>query len=113
MDSYPIAIEESDVFLILIRERERLNWSMIAPLLGAATVLDRKILLVCPPGLPVPDKVARVVDRFIEFVPDLKQLDLAIAVALHQMGLSNQCGCDNCKAVREAAEESERDSWPI
>jgi hypothetical protein len=105
----PTVIEESDVFLILIRERERLNWQAIAPLLGMATVLDRKILLVCPPGLPVPDKVARVVDRFIEYVSDREKLDIAIAVALHQMGLSNQCGCDNCKRVRAAAEESERE----
>ena len=105
----PSIIEDNNVFLILIRERERLNWRKIAPLLGMAIVLDQSILLVCPPGLPVPDHVARVVDRFIEYVPDSEQLNTAIAVALHQMGLASDCGCNQCKAVRKEIAESERD----
>ena len=105
----PSIVEDSNVFLILIRERERLNWRKIAPLLGMATVLDQAILLVCPPGLPVPDHVARVVDRFIEYVDDAEQLNIAIVTALHQMGLSNDCGCANCKRVRAEVAESERD----
>lgn len=34
--------------------------------LGMAVMMDKPIVAVIPPGTPVPEKLARVVDRFVE-----------------------------------------------
>ena len=58
-------------------------------LLGLAITLDKPIILVCKPGCKVPDKLAKVVDRFVEISPDAKpeEIILALKGALIDFGI--------------------------
>ena len=65
-----------------------------ATLLVLAIALDKPIILVCPPGLKVPEKLAKVIDRFVEYDPDPKKVVAAIKETMIDMGLV----CDDPKS---------------
>lgn len=60
---------------------------MDTTLLGLAIALDKPIIMVCPPGYKVPEKLAKVVDRFVEYDPEFKVVVAAVAAALRDLGL--------------------------
>ena len=65
-------IEMSDVCVLLVRNNPSGGHDLILdPVssiqLGFAMFMDKPIFMLIPPGTKVPDKVASVVDRFIEF----------------------------------------------
>jgi hypothetical protein len=56
-------------------------------LLGLAIIKSKPILMVTPVGFEVPEKLAKVVDRFIEYDPDPKKVVASIHAALVEMGI--------------------------
>ena len=58
-------------------------------LLGLAITIGKPILLITKPGLNVPDKLAKVVDRFVEISSDATPLQIieAVKTAMIDMGL--------------------------
>jgi hypothetical protein len=99
-----------DLLVILIPDRHQVNWAGLAGLIGTAVVADRPIILVCPPGFPVPDRVARVVDRFVEYVEDDDARSMAVSLAVHSLGFGGNCTCDRCERVRAEAESMRESS---
>ena len=60
-----------------------------ATALGLAVTLDKPIILICEPGSRVPEKLAKVIDRFVEYDPDPTAVSAAIKDTLIDMGLIN------------------------
>ncbi len=78
-------LESRDCLVVVIPDRNAVGWRALHAILGLAVVLDKPIVLACPPGLPIPDKVARVVDRFVEWNDDQAKMQLALGVAMQSL----------------------------
>jgi hypothetical protein len=63
-------VEGSDIFVSITPSSPDKLDIKFAVELGLAIMLDKPIVAVIPPGAEVPEKLARVVDRFVEL--DLK-----------------------------------------
>lgn len=81
-------IRKSDAFVMVFTSNGTVA-SIDTTLLGLAVTLDKPIIVVCPPGCKVPDKLAKVVDRFIELSKDVEQEQIIQAVkeALLELGV--------------------------
>lgn len=102
-------VRAGDLLTIVIREKAAIDWSGLASMIGLAVALDKPIILMCPAGVPVPDKLARVVDRFVEYVDDKDARTFSFQVAIHSLGMGGSCTCEECQRVRAEA-ESQRQS---
>lgn len=81
-------LRQSDAFVMVFTSNGAVSYTDTS-LLGLAVLLDKPIIAVCPPGCKVPDKLAKVVDRFIEIRPDAQPVQIIKAVkeALIDMGV--------------------------
>lgn len=80
------ALRESAAFVLACQPGGTLD-DMDTTLLGLAVTLNKPIIMVCPPGYKVPEKLAKVIDRFVEHDPDFNVVVAAVAAALRDMGL--------------------------
>lgn len=78
-------VRNSCAFVIAVPDISKIDTA----LLGLAITIDKPIILVCTPGCKVPEKLAKVVDRFVEIGPDAKpeEIILALKAALIDLGI--------------------------
>jgi predicted RNase H-like nuclease len=69
-------VRNSVAFIIAVPDFSQIDTG----LLGLAVMLDKPIIVVCTPGLKVPDKLAKVVDRFVELSPGMQPAQIIEAV---------------------------------
>lgn len=83
-----VGIRNSDAVVLVFTPGTSVS-SMDTTVLGLAVSLDKPIVLICPPGCKVPEKLAKVVDRFLEMGPDADREQMAQAVkeALLELGV--------------------------
>lgn len=62
-------IEGSTVFASIVCEPANVD-PKFAVELGCAVMLNKPIIALIRPGLPIPEKLAAVVDRFVELNPE-------------------------------------------
>lgn len=55
--------------------------------LGASVMLDKPIVAVIQPGMKVPEKLARVVDRFVELDTADPAFSVRLTEAIHELGI--------------------------
>lgn len=81
-------VRNSDAFVMVFTSNATVA-SIDTTLLGLAVTLDKPIIVICPPGCKVPDKLAKVVDRFIELSKDADQEQMVQATkeALVELGV--------------------------
>ena len=86
-------VRSSDAFVMVFTANGSVA-SIDTTLLGLAVTLDKPIIVVCPPGSKIPDKLAKVVDRFIELNTDAEQEQIVQAVkeALLELGVITDRG---------------------
>ena len=53
--------------------------------IGAMILLNKPIILCIPPGSEIPEKLAKVVDEFVEYKPNDNQCKKALVEAIHRM----------------------------
>ncbi len=72
--------------------------------LGRALTLGKPIICIVRPGVNVPNKLATIVDRNIEWVDDQNALATAVRDTIVDMGLLTgvPCGCEECKKKADA-----------
>ena len=93
-------IENTNCLVILIHDRD-VKWRGLYSVIGTAVAMDKPIVLACPPGVAIPHKLSRVVDRFVEWDADSAKLNLALSVALQAIGIGDRnCQCEFCQRVR-------------
>ena len=78
-------VRKSSAFVIAVPDSSQIDTG----LLGLAVMLDKPIIVVCTPGLKVPEKLAKVVDRFVELSPGMQpaQIIEAVKTAMIDMGI--------------------------
>ncbi len=86
-------VRNSDAFVMVFTSNATVA-SIDSTLLGLAVTLDKPIIVVCPPGCKVPEKLAKVVDRFIELSPDKQneQMVQAVKETLIELGVITDRG---------------------
>ena len=96
-------LENRDCLVVVVHDH-KVNWRGLHSILGLAVVLDKPIVLALKAGVPIPDKVARVVDRFVEWHDDQSKMQLALGVAMQILGIGDVlCQCNFCQQVRAEA----------
>lgn len=83
-------VRKSSAFVIAVPDYSQIDTG----LLGLAVMLNKPIIVLCPPGLKVPEKLAKVVDRFVELSPGMQpaQIIEAVREALIDLGVIDAPG---------------------
>lgn len=101
------AVRSSAAYVIVSRDLDELDTA----LLYLAISLGKPIVLVTLSNCKVPDKLAKVVDRFVEMTPGMQpgQLTAAVKAALVDMGIVPDTGAVrgyDIKPITNLREES-------
>lgn len=77
-------IQDSNIFVSIVPNPENIDIKFAIEL-GIAIMLNKPIIAAIKPGVKIPEKLSRVVDRFVELSDNINNVAEAIKEAVEDM----------------------------